>query len=485
MQIKNWTAVWLLLWGAGCAQLTADSNFNRQGLIPLVHKIQKAVVTVVTYDIDGKVSGLGSGFFIDARGHMITNFHVLKGAYAAEVKTYDGQKLNVELVVAENESMDLVKVRVVIPESGVQWVRISDTVPEIAERIVVVGSPLGLEQTVSEGIVSAVRDLPQIGQIFQMSAPISPGSSGSPVVDMRGNVIGVVTFQSVMGQNLNFAMSGKGVLDLVDAEIAKTLPEWTYAANEKVPKLAEELCRKGFNFSIQGEYVKALEFYRQAAEDNPTDAVVWYGLGHCYIGLDQPEEAIDAYKQAVRTNPADPSARYTLGNYYAQLGRYEEAITIYKEALGIDPAYVPAYFDLGITYGRLERLDEERQAFEEVIRLKPDHAPSYYNVGLAYAKLGRLEEAIGAHRQVIRLKPDHAPSYYHIGILFGRLGKTKASMAAYKAAVRIDPDFPPAHYSMGVAYFHAGEKDLALGEYKILRHLDTDMAQELFDLIYQ
>jgi hypothetical protein len=70
----------------------------------------------------------------------------------------------------------------------------------------VIGTPLGLEQTVSDGIVSARREIPGFGRIVQMTAPISPGSSGSPVLNMRGEVVGVATFLIDMGQNLNFAI---------------------------------------------------------------------------------------------------------------------------------------------------------------------------------------------------------------------------------------------------------------------------------------
>ena len=100
---------------------------------------------------------------IDKKGYLITNYHVLKGSYAADVKTYDGKEYPIELVVAENIPSDLIKVWVNIPDSSIQWIPVTGTEPSIADRVVVVGSPMGLEQTVSEGIVSAVRELPVFG----------------------------------------------------------------------------------------------------------------------------------------------------------------------------------------------------------------------------------------------------------------------------------------------------------------------------------
>ena len=183
-------------------------------LVELFKEIQTAVVTVITYDKDKKLLGQASGFFVDRKGNLVTNHHVLEGAWSAKVRAFDGKEYPVKLVVAEKEEADLVKVLVDIPENAVEFVQVAKIIPEVGERVLVVGSPMGLEQTVSEGIVSAIRDIPTIGKIFQISAPLFPGSSGSPVLNMKGEVVGVTTYQVIELQNLNFAVSGEQVLRL-------------------------------------------------------------------------------------------------------------------------------------------------------------------------------------------------------------------------------------------------------------------------------
>jgi len=163
-------------------------------LTKLVKKVQPAVVTVITYDQNKNLLGQGSGFFIDKKGHLITNYHVLKGAYSAEIKTFDGKRYPIELVIADNGKMDLIKLFVAIPGEATKWVKATKDLPYVAERVLVIGSPMGLEQTVSEGIISAIREIPKVGQVLQISAPISPGSSGSPIINMKGEVIGVASF---------------------------------------------------------------------------------------------------------------------------------------------------------------------------------------------------------------------------------------------------------------------------------------------------
>lgn len=180
----------------------------------LVKKIEPAVVTIVNYSSRDRVSGLATGFFVNREGHLITNYHVFKDVYKAEVRTSDGKRYPISSALAENREVDLIKVKVDIPESAVHWVEISDQLPVAAEKIMVLGSPMGLEKTVTEGIVSALRSTHKKEDLFQISAPISKGSSGSPVINMRGEVIGVATFQIVNGQNLNFAVPGKYVIGL-------------------------------------------------------------------------------------------------------------------------------------------------------------------------------------------------------------------------------------------------------------------------------
>ena len=127
----------------------ATHAFAEVNLTSLVEKIQPAVSTILTYGKDNKFIGQGSGFFIDSDGHLITNYHVLAGAYQAEVKTQDGKKYPIVSVIAENKAMDLIKIFADIPGGPVQWIDVTGDLPSIAERIVVIGSPMGLAQTIN------------------------------------------------------------------------------------------------------------------------------------------------------------------------------------------------------------------------------------------------------------------------------------------------------------------------------------------------
>jgi tetratricopeptide (TPR) repeat protein len=454
-------------------------------LTGVVKRVQPAVAMLITYDIDREVGGIGSGFFVDETGLLITNYHVLKGAYSAEVKTYDGRRFPISAIIAQDRSADIIKVVVDIGKERVPAVAVTDRLPSIAERVVVVGNPLGLEQTVSEGIVSAIRDMPSIGSFFQISAPISPGSSGSPVLSLAGEVLGIATFQSMQGQNLNFAIAGKSIAGLIPESDPITVSEWTYALSNDKPRVAAELCRKGFQFSIQGENKKALQYYKEAAEKDPTDPMAWYGLGYCYVGLDRAEEALAAYQQAVDNNPDDATAHFNLARYYDNAGRAEDAVRSYETAIRLDAEFSAAYLNLGRAYAKLGLLEEGKRTLVKLTRIEPQNAQAFFLLGVTNENLGQNEAALAAQERVLRISPSFAPAYFRMGQVHRKMGNVQDAMFAYKQTLRVDPEYAPAHYKIGELYLLNGNKPAALAQYKILRGLDADLANELFDLIYQ
>jgi tetratricopeptide (TPR) repeat protein len=494
------------------------SLLAQENLPAIIKKIQPSVVTILTYDEKGKGLMQGSGFFIRKDGDIITNRHVLQGASSADVKTAQGKVYPITRVVAEDKEGDLILVSVDIPPDAVYPLSVSASIPEVGERVIVIGSPLGFEKTVSDGIVSAVREIPQFGKIIQITAPISPGSSGSPVVNMKGEVIGVATLQTVEGQNLNFAVPSEWITRL-KAGKEQRLAEWEKGgtkewrasaeglystglsflwvedykkalpyfeeAIKKNPRYAEAYFQIGYCNYQRGRYTEAVEAFKQAIRIKPDDAKAHYNLGRAYSELGRYNEAIEAYKAAIRIKPDDAEAHYNLGVVYYKPGRYTEAIEAFKQAIRIKPDYAKAHYNLGVAYGKLGRYNEAIEAYKQAIRIKPDFADAHCYLGAAYFRLGRYPEAVEANKQAIRIKPDFADAHYNLGVVYYKLGRYPEAVEANKQAIRIKPDFSDAHYNLGRAYLLVGDKGSALNEYKILKTLNDDLADELFNLIYK
>jgi serine protease Do len=199
-----------------CLGLMAGEGLPQESLSKLIKRIQPAVITIIGYDANGKAIKIGSGFLMDSEGHVITCAHVISGVARAEVKMPNGTRYPLKTLVAEDLAADLVKLSVGGLQGNPAYLPIATTLPEVGERVVVVSSPLGLEETVSDGMVSGIRNIRGRGEMLQISAPISAGSSGGPVVNLKGEVVGVAMFQMGKGQNLNFAIPGNRVFALRD-----------------------------------------------------------------------------------------------------------------------------------------------------------------------------------------------------------------------------------------------------------------------------
>lgn len=173
----------------------------------IVDRYKKGVVLVSSFDRRHNEIGSGSGFLITNDGYMITNYHVISGAHSVSVKFEDGKAIEEVYLVAKDQQKDLAVLNVDINTPHYLYLGNSDNV-KIGEEIIVIGNPLGyLEGTVSDGIISAIRDLDGKNYI-QITAPVSMGNSGGPLINKKGEVIGVVTasIPPILGQNLNFAL---------------------------------------------------------------------------------------------------------------------------------------------------------------------------------------------------------------------------------------------------------------------------------------
>ena len=169
--------------------------------------------------------GVGSGFVIDAKGHIATNAHVIRGATEATVVLADGREFNVVQVLAADEEHDLAVLSIKANTLPVLPLGDSSKVKP-GEHVVAIGHPLGLGNTVSDGLVSAVRTITPKLTVLQISAPISPGSSGGPLFNDNGEVIGISTSIVTQGQNLNFGMPVNALKPLLATSTAVSIAEY-------------------------------------------------------------------------------------------------------------------------------------------------------------------------------------------------------------------------------------------------------------------
>ena len=463
---------------AGAAQAFAQEEY----LPELVRRVKPSVVAIVTFDARGEKLSKGSGFFISSE-RIVTNRHVIDGAFKAEIHTVNGNSYNVRGVLAVDGAGDIALLQIDIGPNMVNPLIITRTSPQEGESVVVVGNPLGLEGSVSNGIVSAVRDIPNFGRIIQITAPISSGSSGSPVINMQGQVIGVATLQLTDGQSLNFAVPSDRVAGL-QASALRTLSEVVSATKKSQRATAERFYMQGLGFLSRDDCEKALPYFKRATDSDPTYAEAWAQMGFCNGMLGRHEEALKASRQAIRLRPDSAESYINIGSASAFLGQYKESADAYRQALKLDPDNADVHYSLGITYNKMGRAEDEVQSFKQAIRLKPDHAGAYERLGLAYMRMNRYTDAASAFKQLILLKPGDATAYDNLGLAHLKAKQATEGIEAFKQAIRLRPDFARAYYNLGLGYLAIDDRNAALEQYTILKSLDPDRANKLFSMIY-
>ena len=339
---------------------------TRESLPALVKRVKPAVVAITTYDASGEALMTGSGFFLRP-GQVVTNLHVVRGAVRAEIKTLDGKgrvfPVSGSLAIDEEGDLALLSVETPTARSS----ELASEIPDEGEPIFVIGNPLKLEGSVSDGIVSAVREVPNSYRIIQITAPISHGNSGSPVFNMKGQVLGVVTVKVTNGQNINLALAAARVAEL---KAGKLQPLSDVTAKNK-GDVADSLYRSGLDSLWLGNYDNAVGYFENATNKNPRRADAWVQVGFCKVKQGKNQEAIRAYLQALQLKPTDAEIHNKLGDAYYYSGRLREAIESYTEAA----------------------------------RLQPDRAETFYNLAIAYSESGNPSMAASQARILQRLDP--------------------------------------------------------------------------------
>ena len=447
----------------------------------IVRKVEPSTVLVLTFDENGHRLMQGSGFFVDGKGDVVTNLHVLAGASKALVKTFEGKIHAVSQVIAEDRGADLVKLSIDRPPRPISPIKVDQALPAVGEEVLVIGNPMGLEQTVTNGIVSALRDVKSSGRLIQMTAPISPGSSGSPVVNLKGELVGVAMSILREGQNLNFAVPSGRMAALASGR-ARSFATW--AASQKRPDSPEELCAAGQLFLSQMNMPKALAFFRQAVERDPKSAEIRYSLGCCLDAMERYGEAGEVFQEVIALKPEWADAYYSLGNVQCEEGNYDEALDNYLTALRLKPDGEVICNNMGIAYLELDRLTEAVRAYQQAIRIKPDYLNAYKNLGIAFMRMKRYSEATEAFKQAIRIAPDDYEAHYDLGFAYSERGRDKEAMESFQQAIRLEPDSASAHFAYGKTVLQLGDRGLALEEYKVLKGLDKDLANQLFRMMY-
>ena len=297
----------------------------------------KAVVVVTAYDEKGNAISQGSGFIVKRDGVVVTNYHVI--GMASDIKVKAGNKIfDVEGLIFTDKKNDLAILKARAKDLPVVKLGVIGEA-NIGEHVYVIGYPLGLENTISVGLLRGIRKIDEKREILRTTIPILPGNSGGPVFNRNGEVIGVVTSSTREREvrNYSFAISVKLIKDRISSKSITAIKE-------------------------------------SGLEDYINTAMYWNRLGLAYYESGKYEEAIESYKQAIEIDPDLALAHYNLGAVYSESGKYEEAIKPYKRAIRIDSDFAIAHYNLGLSYLLLNDIDSALKQYKILKKLDTEWA---------------------------------------------------------------------------------------------------------------
>ncbi len=456
-----------------------SESAGRLSAVEIAERYGPAVVVISVEKIGGRASSLGSGFAVDSRGGIATCMHVLDGAREVTVTTADGKKHRQVLVRAFDAGRDVVLLAV--DAADLPPLELGDSSGlEIGERLVTIGNPLGLARTVSEGVLSGWREPPppDLGEeeaaatpmlrglpgfsVLQISAQISPGSSGGPVFDPRGEVVGLAASGVHYGMlDLNFAIpveALKALLDLdwgldlesfqsradgaradlaeqhlAEARLALALDRLDEAAWELDralsfhPRSLEALLMQAGVLRRQGDFETAEELLQRATVVDPESAEAWYQLGEFYLSpaLERPlvtrqdvlvgargggpsirQRARGALEKALELDDDHASAAHGVGTLLFTEGRFREAADKFRLAIESDPDLLLAGIRLGESHMMLEEYEQAETSYQDVLDRDPDSALAHFGMARVSSAQHDLFTAREHWQSFLRLSED-------------------------------------------------------------------------------
>lgn len=186
-----------------CLLFVCTNAFSEKNASSIYHSAKQSIISIVAYDKLGAPSSLGSGFFIEDN-KIATNYHVVKGASTVVYKHIGESAFNdTEQITSYSESLDIAIIKTKKKEKPLTLSKSKDI--NVGEEVIAIANPMGLDGSISKGIVSAIRGTGEY-RYYKTTVPISPGSSGAPLFDNNGIVVGITTSKLKDSQNLNFAI---------------------------------------------------------------------------------------------------------------------------------------------------------------------------------------------------------------------------------------------------------------------------------------
>ena len=432
----------------------------------LVKENENCVFLVQCFNDKNQIVSTGSGFFIDRTGLAFTNVHVIKDAYRARIKTTDGKYYDIEKIIDYNSSLDIAKVKVKNTSAvAFPTLKLATTNSEKGEAIFTIGNPDGLESTVSTGIISSIRAVPDYGECYQITAPISPGSSGGPLFNMNGEIIGMTTFGQIdenrLNQNLNFAVninSAKYLTQNLDLTIDQAYKKFIY----------EDFVPLYMRFQLTGDFENAIKVCTEQLKIQSTNGLAYHLRATTFMMINELTYAENDFQKSLIYSTSDNIKQWDyigLGKIYRKSRQFEKAKDYYLKALEINDMNAVTYCNLAVLAADWLGPDNKlvEPSYMNALNIDPSScAYGYKSMAEKLMQKKDYEKAIIFFSKSIEIEMNKSSSineYYNRGTCYYQLKEFNNAIQDFKTCISAMPNDIESYLCMGLAYY-AQEKKL-------------------------
>ena len=393
----------LILFGGTCAV-----SARAQDVEAIVAENEPAAVVIVGHRRDNGAEVQSSGCCIHPDGFVLTTAHQIAGVEGFTATFSDGSvqelevlELNVPLEIALLKTKEPVK----------NFARLGNASHlRSGSALVAIATPLNMAFSAVSGIVSSANRTYNGYPVIQADLSASPGSSGGPVFDRYGNLVGLI--------------------------IGKLREEDRVTVVNPVNNAYSILAKHGVLPAEMAQEDPALLRPTPAATSIERDAIDAYNAG---VGAPDPAAKVRAYARAVELSPGFYQAWFNLGVAHGQLQEFAPAERAYRRAGSLNPEAVEVKRNLGRLLLRDRRPGEAAEVFEQAAELAPGKAQSYNDLGEAYRQLRRYEDAVKTFQQALSLDEGYAEVHYNLALTYLALDRKPEATEAFQRYLETNP----------------------------------------------
>jgi tetratricopeptide (TPR) repeat protein len=442
------------------------------------NKVMDSIFKIIAYDGFGRPVSTGSGFFINEHGSAITCFHVIDKAYFVTAIMPNNKLYVVDNICEYNKKFDLALINVSISEPISHFLSINTSKPRIGQTIIAAGAPRGISNTVTSGKVSnIVTDSSEDIESIMVDVSVAPGSSGGPVTNTEGEVIGVVNSGFLDSPGVNFAIPSWKINKLtskLDNPLFALINEGPLYLNQDLyntsSKEAEFHCQEGDLFYVVGSYAEAAKSYDMAISDDPSFVMAWNNKGSALLKLNMIDPSIECFDKAIDLDPMDANAWLNKGTALGSKSSFNDGITCLNNAIRFAPLRhgllqnsrqdwdaLMAWFIEAEIFRIIGRNNDALNCYDQAIKLNPNLDVLWNSKGVALINVSRNTAAIECFNNAIYLNTSNSASWNNKGVALFNLKDYYEAIKCYRQSTSLNPRYIDAWQNLALAYFEIGE----------------------------